>query len=87
MDERGNSLGIYQPGAEVTLYVTTEEADDDEWPLYYLNAVWSEEPSGYAWIYTTRGWRRAIPHIYSGGQWHTAVPYIYKNDGRWHTVE
>lgn len=85
-DEYGGSLGIYQPGAEVTLYVTTEEADDDEWPLYYLDAVWSEEPSGYAWIYTTQGWRCAIPYIYYGGSWHTAVPWIYKS-GSWHQTE
>lgn len=84
-DEYGNSLGVYQPGAEVTLYVTTEEADDSEWPLYYLDAIWSEEPSGYAWVYTSQGWKLAMPYIYANGRWHTSIPYVYKSDGRWHT--
>ena len=39
----------------------------------------TDVPAGVVNIYTTSGWKKAIPWIYTNGAWHQAIPYIYNN--------
>lgn len=42
-----------------------------------LYAVWSEDETGYVYIYSN-GWKKAIPYVYSGG-WKQAKAYVYSS--------
>lgn len=56
-----------------------------EYSYSYINATgatcsYTTDSAGAVRIYTSSGWKRAIPYVYSGG-WKQAIPYVYS--GGW----
>ena len=69
-----NSSGtgtLYQAGDTYTV----TGSNDSPGVAYTLYAAWSEDTSGYIWIYSN-GWKKAILWIYSSG-WKRTRPWVY----------
>ena len=44
-------------------------------------SITSEVANGLVRIYTSSGWKSAIPYVYTSGGWKQAIPYIYTSGG------
>jgi hypothetical protein len=67
----------------VTLIFTASDGllDSDAYTVV-LTVMEATTPTGYTWIYTSNGWKKAIPYVYDGNGWKKAIPYIY-NGKQW----
>lgn len=62
----------FATGTNSQYEIWTYESGNIPAPIYSF----TEEPNGLAIIYTSSGWKIAIPYIYSDG-WKQAIPYVY----------
>ena len=76
-------LAYYKPGASYPFGLSSSNLNKDE-----LDLGWVSEDlfsffffKGIVRIYTSSGWKNAIPYVYTSSGWKQTIPYVYTSNG------
>ncbi len=74
--DSGGTGKYYSPGGSITLW-----SGDTSYPGtgYTLYAQWTEDTSGYVWLYTNGAWQRGILWVSNGTTYRRGIPWVYRN--------